>query len=224
MEVISSYGCHVGVVDRVEGERIKLTKDDPEASGSSLHPDGLGRARRRQVHLNTDAEETRREWEEAGGTQSTLMIFQRDPQFHRFRRFEIWNLLKSAMNSARRNAIRFFVRVWGLAERTSRRSSWIKSFFTSTLFANLDMPAFVQQYALHFASVNCGTTLAFESRTSIFTGAPASKRFLPLAGGERNRNGLARRPRKRRAPEGQHTVDGEIQTCTIWVLAKWSTT
>lgn len=33
MEVIGSDGRHIGVVDRVEGDRIKLTKSDPAAGG-----------------------------------------------------------------------------------------------------------------------------------------------------------------------------------------------
>lgn len=33
MEVVGSDGKHIGVVDRVEGDRIKLTKSDPAAGG-----------------------------------------------------------------------------------------------------------------------------------------------------------------------------------------------
>lgn len=33
MEVVGSDGQHIGVVDRVEGDRIKLTKSDPAAGG-----------------------------------------------------------------------------------------------------------------------------------------------------------------------------------------------
>jgi hypothetical protein len=33
MEVVGSDGQHVGTVDKVEGERIKLTKSDPAAEG-----------------------------------------------------------------------------------------------------------------------------------------------------------------------------------------------
>lgn len=33
MEVIGQDGRHVGTVDAVEGDRIKLTKNDPEAGG-----------------------------------------------------------------------------------------------------------------------------------------------------------------------------------------------
>jgi len=65
MEVISSCGCHMGVVDRVEGERIKLTKDDPQASEHHHYiPIDWVQRVDDKVHLNTDAEETRREWEE----------------------------------------------------------------------------------------------------------------------------------------------------------------
>ncbi len=63
MQVISSCGCRVGTVDHVEGGNIKLTKDDPQAGGQHHfipvswvdHVDS-------QVHLNTDADETRRDW------------------------------------------------------------------------------------------------------------------------------------------------------------------
>ena len=33
MEVVASDGQHIGTVDRVEGNRIKLTKSDPAARG-----------------------------------------------------------------------------------------------------------------------------------------------------------------------------------------------
>lgn len=33
MEVIGSDGEYVGTVDKVEGDRIKLTKNDPESGG-----------------------------------------------------------------------------------------------------------------------------------------------------------------------------------------------
>jgi hypothetical protein len=38
MEVVGSDGAHVGTVDRVEGDRIKLTKRDyPDRSGQHHH-------------------------------------------------------------------------------------------------------------------------------------------------------------------------------------------
>jgi hypothetical protein len=33
MEVLGPEGRHVGTVDKVEGDRIKLTKNDPAAGG-----------------------------------------------------------------------------------------------------------------------------------------------------------------------------------------------
>lgn len=38
MEVVGSDGAHVGTVDKVEGDRIKLTRqDDPDGSGQHHH-------------------------------------------------------------------------------------------------------------------------------------------------------------------------------------------
>ena len=46
MSVVGSDGMHVGTVDRVEGERIKLTKrDDPDGSGQHHHYIPLSKVR-----------------------------------------------------------------------------------------------------------------------------------------------------------------------------------
>ncbi|MBR0649348.1 DUF2171 domain-containing protein [Roseomonas terrae] len=38
MEVVGNDGVHVGTVDRLEGDRIKLTRqDDPDGSGQHHH-------------------------------------------------------------------------------------------------------------------------------------------------------------------------------------------
>jgi hypothetical protein len=65
MEVISSCGCHIGEVDRVEGDIIKLTKNDPQASGHHhfISMDWVAKVDDK-VYLNKDAEETRRDWAE----------------------------------------------------------------------------------------------------------------------------------------------------------------
>ena len=46
MEVIGADGTHVGTVDKVEGDRIKLTKDDspqgPDGEGAKHHYIPLG--------------------------------------------------------------------------------------------------------------------------------------------------------------------------------------
>jgi hypothetical protein len=64
MEVLGSDGQHVGVVDGLEGEdRIKLTKQDPEADG--LHhyiPTDWVDHVDAHVHLKKSSHEAKREW------------------------------------------------------------------------------------------------------------------------------------------------------------------
>ena len=43
MEVIGADGVHLGTVDRVEGDRIKLTKADSGAGGHESHHHFIGR-------------------------------------------------------------------------------------------------------------------------------------------------------------------------------------
>jgi len=62
---MSSCGCHVGTVDRVQGDTIKLTKNDPEAGGKHhTIPTNWVANVDDKVHLNKDADQTRREWKE----------------------------------------------------------------------------------------------------------------------------------------------------------------
>jgi len=44
MEVIGADGVHVGTVDKVEGDRIKLTKADSGEAGHQGHHHFIGRA------------------------------------------------------------------------------------------------------------------------------------------------------------------------------------
>ena len=44
MDVIGADGVHVGTVDRVEGDRIKLTKADSGQGGHAGHHHFIGRA------------------------------------------------------------------------------------------------------------------------------------------------------------------------------------
>ncbi len=65
MEVKGADGRHLGVVDRVEGGRIKLTKSDP-ASGGTHHYVDLGFVDSIEgdaVNLSKSAEEIRRTWQ-----------------------------------------------------------------------------------------------------------------------------------------------------------------
>lgn len=54
MEVVGSDGKHIGVVDRVEGDRIKLTKSDPSSGGEHRYV-GLDQVETvdEVVHLST---------------------------------------------------------------------------------------------------------------------------------------------------------------------------
>jgi hypothetical protein len=64
MEVLGSDGQHVGVVDGLEGEdRIKLTKQDPEADGlhHCIPMDWVDHVDA-HVHLKKSSHEAKREW------------------------------------------------------------------------------------------------------------------------------------------------------------------
>ena len=60
MEVVGDDGGHVGTVDKVEGDRIKLTKeDDPDGSGQHHHylpVSSIGSVEGDRVRLNMTAE------------------------------------------------------------------------------------------------------------------------------------------------------------------------
>jgi hypothetical protein len=65
MEVKGSDGQHVGTVDRIEGNRIKLTKSD-SASGGQHHyidMDMVDEIRDGAVCLSKSADEARRMWQ-----------------------------------------------------------------------------------------------------------------------------------------------------------------
>jgi hypothetical protein len=71
MEVLGSDGGHVGVVDGIEGERIKLVRKDATAQG--LHHyiplDRVASVKDGAVHLTGTAAEVMAEWtSEARGT------------------------------------------------------------------------------------------------------------------------------------------------------------
>jgi len=63
MEVIGSDGQHVGTVDKVEGDRIKLTKNDPEAQGQHRYIplDAVASVEQNAVELNLTADEARQQ-------------------------------------------------------------------------------------------------------------------------------------------------------------------
>src|SRR5947209_5570385 len=63
MEVLGSDGQHVGTVDKIEGQRLKLTKSDPAAPGDHryIHFDSVASVDT-SVHLNRTAAQARDEW------------------------------------------------------------------------------------------------------------------------------------------------------------------
>jgi hypothetical protein len=64
MEVYASCGTRIGIVDAVEGERIKLTKGDSQAGGKHhfIPVEWVARVDR-HVHLKRNSEDTMRDWQ-----------------------------------------------------------------------------------------------------------------------------------------------------------------
>jgi hypothetical protein len=64
MEIVGSDGQHVGTVDHLDGQRIKLTKNDPAAGGEHhyLHLDVVEAVREGKIVLNRTAAQARDEW------------------------------------------------------------------------------------------------------------------------------------------------------------------
>ena len=63
-EVLGSDGGHVGTVDHVDGQRLKLTKTDPAAGGQHhyIHLDSVASVSGNAVTLNRTAAEAKDEW------------------------------------------------------------------------------------------------------------------------------------------------------------------
>ena len=63
MEVVGSDGEHVGTVDKVEGNSIKLTKNDPQAGGQHryISIDTVESVDEDEVQLNITAEQALQE-------------------------------------------------------------------------------------------------------------------------------------------------------------------
>ncbi len=62
MDVIASCGTKVGVVDRVEGNAIKLTKDSSPDGQHHFLPTSMVSHVDRHVHLNKNSKEAMAEW------------------------------------------------------------------------------------------------------------------------------------------------------------------
>ena len=65
MEVKGSDGMHIGTVDHIDGDRIKLTKSDPSSGGEHhyLDVDMVEEIRDGAVCMNATADECRQNWQ-----------------------------------------------------------------------------------------------------------------------------------------------------------------
>jgi hypothetical protein len=64
MAVVSSDDGHVGTVDHLDGQRIKLTRTDPEAQGVHhfIHVDSIEAIEDGEVRLNRTTAQAKDEW------------------------------------------------------------------------------------------------------------------------------------------------------------------
>lgn len=62
MDVVSSCGCNMGKVDHLEGDTIKLTKNDSADGKHHFIPTGWVARVDEHVHLSKNAEETMKNW------------------------------------------------------------------------------------------------------------------------------------------------------------------
>ena len=64
MEVVGADDLHVGVVDKVDGQRLKLTRNDPQAGGQHhfLHIDTVDTVEGDKVRLTLTAGQALDEW------------------------------------------------------------------------------------------------------------------------------------------------------------------
>jgi hypothetical protein len=79
MEVVGSDGEHVGTVDRVAGDRIILTKSDPESGGvhHSLSCSDIGSIEGDRVMLDLTAEQAKLRWRDESRDRA---LFEREDQ------------------------------------------------------------------------------------------------------------------------------------------------
>jgi hypothetical protein len=68
MSVVSSCGCTVGKVDHVEGGAIKLTRNDSPDGQHHFVPTSWVDHVDNHVHLNRNADETKRDWKADAAT------------------------------------------------------------------------------------------------------------------------------------------------------------
>ena len=79
MEVVGSDDEHVGTVDKIAGDRVILTKSDPESGGAhhSLSCSNVERVEGERVVLDCSADEARKNWRDESRSRA---LFERDDQ------------------------------------------------------------------------------------------------------------------------------------------------
>lgn len=79
MEVVGNDDSHIGAVDRIAGDRIILTKSDPESGGvhHSLSCSDISRIEGDRVILDVNAEQARRRWRDESRSRA---LFEREDQ------------------------------------------------------------------------------------------------------------------------------------------------
>ena len=79
MEVVGDDEQHVGTVDRVAGDRIILTKSDPESGGAhhSISCADIGRVEGDKVFLDCSAEQAKQRWRDESRSRA---LFEREDQ------------------------------------------------------------------------------------------------------------------------------------------------
>ena len=79
MEVVGGDDEHIGTVDRVAGDRIILTKSDPESGGAhhSLSCSNVDRIEENRVILDCSADDARKRWRDE---RSNRALFEREDQ------------------------------------------------------------------------------------------------------------------------------------------------
>ena len=79
MEVVGSDGEHVGTIDRVAGERLILTKSDPESGGAhhSLSCTDIGRIEGDKLILDCTADQAKSRWRDDSRERA---LFEREDQ------------------------------------------------------------------------------------------------------------------------------------------------
>jgi hypothetical protein len=75
-EVVGSDGQHVGTVDHVEGDRIKLARRDPNAGGEHhyISLDLVESTEGNRVQLNISAQEAQSQWQSEGGQSNSASM------------------------------------------------------------------------------------------------------------------------------------------------------